>query len=134
MHEMEHVLTTGYLINGFSALVIGYGVDRYIARRGSANFGYKLVMVAAHGGWSGVPVVHGIRLRIHGHRRDVRLSGIDGRILAGVYAMSQILAGARRRAAEWLDLGGTGDDARRSPDSSSNAPATLRSPSSPPPS
>ena len=65
MHEMEHVGTLGYLVNGLSALLIGWGIDRYIARSGSANFGYKLVMVVRTHGLGAVHARHGDGLAEH---------------------------------------------------------------------
>jgi len=29
-----------YVVNALSALLVGWVIDRYVARRGSANFGY----------------------------------------------------------------------------------------------
>ena len=83
MHEMEHVGTSGYLLNGFSALAIGWGIDRYIARgHGSANFAYKLVMVVAHAGAVPCMLAMAFGSRDRSRRRHVRLSVADGRLLA----------------------------------------------------
>jgi MFS family permease len=95
MHEMERIGTLSYVVNGLSALLIGWGIDRYIARRGSANFGYKLVMVVAHAGV--VPCF----LAMAVGSQSTAIAGMFGfQILMGisspgVYAMSQILAGPR---------------------------------------
>jgi len=103
MHEMEHLGTLGYLANGFSALVIGWAIDRYIARRGSANFGYKLVMVIAHS--AAVPCMLGMALG----SQSVAVASMFGfQILMGasspgVYAMSQILAGPRA-SGRWVGI------------------------------
>jgi len=102
MHEMEHLGTAGYLINGLSALVIGWSIDRY-ARRGSANYAYKLVMVVAHAGsvicmlamasGSQAPAIAGM----------FGFQVLMGAASPGVYAMSQILAGPRA-SGRWVGI------------------------------
>jgi MFS family permease len=103
MHEMERIGTLSYLVNGVSAFLIGWGIDRYIARRGSANFGYKLVMVLAHAGV--VPCFLAMALGA----QTAAIAGMFGfQILMGisspgVYAMSQILAGPRA-SGRWVGI------------------------------
>jgi cyanate permease len=103
MHEMEHVTTLGYLVNGSSALAIGWSIDRYVAWRGSANFGYKLVMVVAHAG--AVPCMLGMALG----SQSVAVAAMFGfQVLMGasspgMYAMSQILAGPRA-SGRWVGI------------------------------
>jgi len=103
MHEMEHVGTLGYLVNGCSALVTGWAIDRYIRTRGSANFAYKLVMVLAHGG--AVPCMLGMAFG----SQSVAVASMFGfQVLMGasspgVYAMSQILAGPRA-SGRWVGI------------------------------
>jgi len=103
MHEMEHMATLGYLINGLSALITGWGIDRFVARRGSANLGYKLVMVVAHAG--AVPCMLGMALG----SQSTAVAGMFGfQVLMGasspgVYAMSQILAGPRA-SGRWVGI------------------------------
>jgi MFS family permease len=103
MHEMESVGTLGYLVNGLSAFFIGWSIDRYIAARGSANFGYKLVMVIAHAG--SVPCMLAMALG----SQSVAIAGMFGfQILMGasspgVYAMSQIQAGPRA-SGRWVGI------------------------------
>jgi MFS family permease len=103
MHEMEHVGTLGYLVNGCSALFTGWAIDRYIRRRGSANFAYKLVMVVAHAG--AVPCMLGMAL---GSQTVAVASMFGFQVLMGasspgVYAMSQILAGPRA-SGRWVGV------------------------------
>jgi MFS family permease len=103
MHEMEHVGTLGYVVNGCSALVTGWAIDRYIRRRGSANFAYKLVMVVAHAG--AVPCMLGMAL---GSQTIAVASMFGFQVLMGasspgVYAMSQILAGPRA-SGRWVGI------------------------------
>jgi MFS family permease len=103
MHEMEHVGTLGYIVNGCSALATGWAIDRYIRRRGSANFAYKLVMVVAHAG--AVPCMLGMAL---GSQSIAVASMFGFQVLMGasspgVYAMSQILAGPRA-SGRWVGI------------------------------
>jgi MFS family permease len=103
MHEMERIGAFSYLVNGLSALLIGWGIDRYIASRGSANFGYKAVMVVAHAGI--VPCFLAMALG----SQTAAIAGMFGfQILMGisspgVYAMSQILAGPRA-SGRWVGI------------------------------
>ena len=82
MHAMEHVATAGYLVNGLSAFIVGWAIDRYILRGGSANFAYKLIMFIAHVALRAQHARHGTGHGIHGHRRHVRLPDHDGGFLA----------------------------------------------------
>jgi MFS family permease len=103
MHEMEHVGTLGYLVNGCAALATGWAIDRYIKTRGSANFAYKIVMVVAHAG--AVPCMLGMALG----SQSVAVGAMFGfQVLMGasspgVYAMSQILAGPRA-SGRWVGI------------------------------
>jgi MFS family permease len=103
MHEMETASSLGYLLNGVSAFFIGFAIDGYIARRGSANFSYKLVMVIAH---TGAAVC--MFAMAYGSE-TVAMSGMYGfQVLMGisspgVYAMSQILAGPRA-SGRWVGI------------------------------
>ena len=103
MHEMEHVGTLGYVVNGFSALATGWAIDRHIRRGGSASFAYKLVMVVAHAG--AVPCMLGMALG----SQNVAVAAMFGfQVLMGasspgVYAMSQILAGPRA-SGRWVGI------------------------------
>jgi MFS family permease len=103
MHEMEHVGTLGYIVNGCSALATGWAIDRHIRRGGSANFAYKLVMVVAHAG--AVPCMLGMAL---GSQNIAVASMFGFQVLMGasspgVYAMSQILAGPRA-SGRWVGI------------------------------
>jgi MFS family permease len=103
MHEMEHVATAGYLVNGLSAFLVGWAIDRYIRRGGSANFGYKLIMFLAHVG--SVPAMLAMGLGT----QSMAVAGMFGfQILMGasspgMYAMSQILAGPRA-SGRWVGI------------------------------
>jgi MFS family permease len=103
MHEMEHVGTLGYVVNGCAALATGWAIDRYIRRSGSANVAYKAVMVVAHAG--AVPCMLGMALG----SQNVAVASMFGFQLLmgasspGVYAMSQILAGPRA-SGRWVGI------------------------------
>jgi MFS family permease len=103
MHEMEHVATAGYLVNGLSAFLVGWAIDRYIRRGGSANFGYKFIMFLAHVG--SVPAMLAMGLGT----QSMAVAGMFGfQILMGasspgMYAMSQILAGPRA-SGRWVGI------------------------------
>src|SRR4029077_21137358 len=48
--EMAQLAGSAYLLNAAFAMAGGWAVDRYIARGGSPNLGYKLVLVGPHRG------------------------------------------------------------------------------------
>lgn len=103
MLDMASVATAGYLVNGLSAFVVGWAIDRYVARGGSANFAYKLVMLAAHLG--SVPAMLAMGLGT----QSMAIAGMFGfQILMGasspgMYAMSQILAGPKS-SGRWVGI------------------------------
>jgi MFS family permease len=87
MHEMEHVGTLGYLVNGSSALATGWAVDRFIAHAGA------------------VPCMLGMALGSE-HLAVASMFGFQvlmGASSPGVYAMSQILAGPRA-SGRWVGI------------------------------
>jgi MFS family permease len=92
---MAWVATGAYVVNAISAFVGGWAIDRFLARGGSANLGYKFVMAAAHVGY----VVCMLAMALGSHK--VALVSLFvyqvlcGASSPGVYAMSQILAGPR---------------------------------------
>jgi MFS family permease len=103
MHEMERVGTAGYLVNGVTALLTGWLVDRYVRRGGSSNFAWKLIMVLAHSGsvvfmllmaWgsqsTAIEAMFGFQLMM-------------GASSAGVYVMGQILAGPKA-SGRWVGI------------------------------
>jgi MFS family permease len=103
MHDMEQVATAGYLVNGASAFLVGWAIDRYIRRGGTANFGYKLIMLIAHVG--SVPAMLSMGLGT----QSMAIAGMFGfQILMGasspgMYAMSQILAGPKA-SGRWVGI------------------------------
>jgi MFS family permease len=103
MHEMEHVATAGYLVNGLSAFIIGWGVDRYIARGGSANFGYKLIMLIAHLGSIPAMLCMGLGTQSMAVAGMFGFQILMGASSPGMYAMSQILAGPKA-SGRWVGI------------------------------
>jgi MFS family permease len=103
MHEMERVGTAGYLVNGLTAFLTGWLVDRYVRGGGSANFAWKLIMTLAHGAsvvfmlmmaWGSQPTaiaaMFGFQVMM-------------GASSAGVYVMGQILAGPKA-SGRWVGI------------------------------
>ncbi len=103
MHDMEHVTTAGYLVNGLSAFIIGWGVDRYIRRGGSANFGYKLIMLIAHVGSIPAMLCMGLGTEPMAIAGMFGFQIMMGASSPGMYAMSQILAGPRA-SGRWVGI------------------------------
>jgi len=103
MHQMEHIGVAGYAINALAALLVGFGIDRYIARRGSANFAYKLVLFAAHAGSIICMVLMAVGSRPVALAAMFAVLILIGASSAGVYTVSQILAGPRA-AGRWVGI------------------------------
>jgi len=103
MHQMEHIGVAGYAINALAALLVGFGIDRYIARRGSANFAYKLVLFAAHAGSIVCMVLMAVGSRPVALAAMFAVLILIGASSAGVYTVSQILAGPRA-AGRWVGI------------------------------
>ncbi len=90
---MAWIATSAYMVNALSAFLAGWAIDRYLARGGSANVGYKSVMAVAHVGSvvcmlamaMGSPTVALVSLFVY--------QSLCGASSPGVYAMSEILAG-----------------------------------------
>jgi MFS family permease len=103
MHEMERVGTAGYLVNGMTALLTGWLVDRYVRRGGSANFAWKLIMALAHGG----SVVFMLMMAWGSQSTAVdAMFGFQvmmGASSAGCYVMGQILAGPKA-SGRWVGI------------------------------
>ncbi len=101
--QMTQYATWAYLGCAASALVMGWAIDRYIARGGSANAAYKSVMAIAHLGSvacmlcmaSGSPTMAIVSMFVF-----LALSGASS---PGVYAMCQILAGPRA-SGRWVGI------------------------------
>ena len=100
---MTQLATLAYAVNALSAFAAGWAIDRYLARGGSANLGYKAVMAVAHLGSvacmlamaTGTP-----KLALTGMFVFQALSGVSA---PGTYAMCQILAGPRA-SGRWVGI------------------------------
>jgi MFS family permease len=103
MHQMEGWGTAGYLVNGLAALVIGWGIDRYVQRRGSANLAYKSVLLIAQAGCIVGMLMMGMGSRSAAIVGLFAVMFLIGASSAGVYTMSQILAGPRA-AGRWVGI------------------------------
>ena len=103
MHEMERVGTAGYLVNGVTALLTGWLVDRYVRRGGSVTFAWKLIMALAHSG----SVVFMLMMAWGSQSTAVAaMFGFQvmmGASSAGVYVMGQILAGPKA-SGRWVGI------------------------------
>ncbi|MGP8033681.1 MAG: MFS transporter [Steroidobacteraceae bacterium] len=103
MHEMERVGTAGYIVNGVTALLTGWLVDRYVRRGGSANFAWKLIMAFAHS----ASVV--FMLTMAWGSQSAAIAGMFGfQVMmgassAGTYVMGQILAGPKA-SGRWVGI------------------------------
>lgn len=103
MQEMVQLGTAGYVVNALSALLAGWAVDRYIARGGSASFGYKSVMFVAHAG----AIICMLAMAMGS--ATVAVAGmfafqvLIGASSCGIYAIPQILAGPRA-CGRWVGI------------------------------
>ncbi len=101
--EMAQIASASYLIMACCALGAGWAVDRYLKSGGSANFGYKAIMAAAHGG-----AVLCMLAMAYG-QQPLALAGIFvfqalcGASSPGVYAIPQILGGAKATG-RWVSI------------------------------
>ncbi len=101
--SMAWIATSAYMVNAVSAFAVGWAIDRFLARGGSANTGYKSVMAVAHLGSvacmlamaMGSPRVALISLFVY--------QALCGASSPGVYAMCQILAGPRA-SGRWVGI------------------------------
>ena len=91
--EMAQLAGAAFLVNALSAIATGWGIDRFVARGGSANLAYKAVAAI---GQSGAVIC---MLVIAEGGRPLAIGGIflyqmlGGAASPGVFAMAQILAG-----------------------------------------
>jgi MFS family permease len=103
MHEMERVGTAGYVVNGLSALLTGWLVDRHVRRGGSVSFAWKLIMVLAHS----ASVVFMLIMAWGSQSAAVgAMFGFQvmmGASSAGTYVMGQILAGPKA-SGRWVGI------------------------------
>ncbi len=100
---MAQLATLAFAVNALSAFAAGWGIDRYLARGGSANVGYKSVMAVAHLGSVVCMLAMAVgtpKLALTGMFVFQALCGASS---PGVYAMCQILAGPRA-SGRWVGI------------------------------
>jgi MFS family permease len=90
---MAKLAGSAYLVNAIAALAGGWAIDRYIARGGSANFGYKLVMGVATLGAVACMVCMAVGSQPLALACIFIYQGLCGAQSPGVFAVPQILAG-----------------------------------------
>ena len=100
---MAQLATLAFAVNALSAFAAGWAIDRYLARGGSANVGYKSVMAVAHLGSVACMLAMAVgtpKLALTGMFVFQALCGASS---PGVYAMCQILAGPRA-SGRWVGI------------------------------
>jgi MFS family permease len=101
--EMAQFASSAYLVNAVCALSGGWLVDRYIARGGSTNFGYKLVMGSTHLGAIVCMLCMAVGPRTVALACIFIYQALCGISSPGVFAISQILAGPAA-AGRWVGI------------------------------
>jgi MFS family permease len=91
--EMAQLAGSAYLVNALFAMGGGWAVDRFIARGGSTNLGYKSVMGAAHLGAVACMLCMALGPRPAALASIFVYQALCGMASPGVFAVSQILAG-----------------------------------------
>jgi MFS family permease len=104
--EMVQLATSAYLVNAVFAIGGGWAIDRYIARGGSTNFGYKLVMGATHLGAIACMLCMALGSRPVALASILVYQALCGFQSPGVFAISQILAGPAA-AGRWVGIQNT---------------------------
>jgi len=104
--EMSQLASTAYLVNAVFAMGGGWAVDRYIARTGSTNFGYKLVMGASHLGAIVCMLCMALGPRPVALASIFVYQALCGLSSPGVFAISQILSGPAA-AGRWVGIQNT---------------------------
>lgn len=101
--EMAQLAGGAYVVNALCALGAGWGIDRFIARGGSVNMGYKSVMAVVHVG----SVVCMLGMAMGSRPLAIGFmflyQALCGASSPGVYAMCQILAGPRA-SGRWVGI------------------------------
>jgi len=104
--EMARLAGSAYLVNAVFAMAGGWAIDRYIARSGSANFGYKLVMGATHLGSIACMLCMAVGPRPVALASIFVYQAVCGVQSPGVFAIPQILAGPAATA-RWVGIQNT---------------------------
>jgi MFS family permease len=101
--EMAKFATSAYFVNAVFAISGGWAIDRYIARGGSTNFGYKLVMGSTHFGAIVCMLCMALGPRPVALASIFIYQALCGIGSPGVFAVSQILAGPAA-AGRWVGI------------------------------
>lgn len=104
--QMAQLAGTAYLMNAAFAMAGGWAIDRYIARGGSANFGYKLVMGGSHLGAIACMLCMAVGPRPVALACIFIYQALCGAACPGVFAISQIIAGPAA-AGRWVGIQNT---------------------------
>jgi MFS family permease len=104
--EMAQIASMAYLVNAVCAMGGGWAIDRYIARGGSTNFGYKLVMGSTHFGAIICMLCMALGPRPVALASIFIYQALCGISSPGVFAVSQILAGPAA-AGRWVGIQNT---------------------------
>jgi MFS family permease len=91
--EMSQLASSAYLVNAVFAMGGGWAIDRFIARGGSVNFGYKLVMGGTHLGSIACMLCMAAGPRPVALASLFLYEALCGLQSPGVFAIAQILAG-----------------------------------------
>lgn len=101
--EMAQLVGVAYLVNAFCALAGGWGIDRFIARGGSVNVGYKAVMAIVHVGSVVCMLCMALGSKPIAIGFMFLYQALCGASSPGVYAVCQILAGPRA-SGRWVGI------------------------------
>jgi MFS family permease len=101
--EMAQIVGSAYVVNALCAFGGGWAIDRYIRRGGSANLSYKSVMAVAHIGSVVCMVCMAMGSRPLAIGCMFLYQVLTGAASPGVYAVCQILAGARA-SGRWVGI------------------------------
>jgi len=104
--EMAQLASSAYLVNAVFAMGGGWAIDRYIARSGSANFGYKVVMGGTHLGAIVCMLCMALGPRSVALASIFVYQALCGLQSPGVFAIAQILAGPAA-AGRWVGIQNT---------------------------
>ncbi len=101
--DMAQLVGRASVVNALCAVGAGWGIDRYIARGGSVNVGYKSVMAVVHVGSVACMLCMGMGSRPLALVAMFAYQALCGASSPGVYAMCQILAGPRA-SGRWVGI------------------------------
>lgn len=104
--EMAQLASSAYLLNAVFAMAGGWAIDRYIARGGSANRGYKWVLGGTQIGAIACMLCMAVGPRPAALASIFIYQALCGLQSPGVFAVSQIIAGPAA-AGRWVGIQNT---------------------------